>query len=113
MFSDGRCLKQGEEAHMKKQEGRPGSETDEMKRYMHIHLDDNCRLTVTNFAHEVGCRTAKHALKELEMHKVCARRTPHELVPEIREQQVLTEQTLAARYNKKDGTEFAGAGSNW
>ncbi len=78
---------------------------------MRIFLDDDHRLTVTDlhremmvsFMHVVCCGTIEHALKELEMHKVCARWVLCELVLDMREQRVVAVQTFLTHY-KNDGT---------
>ncbi len=80
MFKDGRTS-----TYDKEQEGRPWLEIDEMRPCMRILLDDNCSLTLihlhqemlVNITHEVDHGTVKCALKELEMHKVCAHWVSH------------------------------------
>ncbi len=87
-------------------------------RLVRVLLDDDCCLTITDlrsemvvrFMHEIHRGAVEHALKELEMHKVCAHWVPRELVPEMREEQVVAVRKLSSIILKNMKYRTAGAG---
>ncbi len=99
MFSDsGRCLKRGEQEYMMNKKADHVWES--MRHDVRVFSMTTVAVTdlhhemAVHFTHEVGHGIVEYALKELEMHKVCACWVPPELVLEMWEPQVVTAQTF-------------------